>query len=228
MQNFIDYFAKLKVKSHKKLEEYLRFCEENKTEYIKFKTARHHILPKAPACFPEFEDFSTYPWNRVILTHQNHYVAHYLLAQAISNVSINAAWWAMKIMDVKNGRLSTDFIKEESKIFQQLMEEKHAFQILDNNTITENGKTKKENQTEKMIQTRKKNGSSLGEKNPAYGKKWMHKGNKDKFISAENVDEFLKDGWYLGYSGKERKGYLRLKKAIKRNLQKNMEFFKKS
>lgn len=77
-----------------KIKKYVTFCIENReNKIIKYETDRHHILPKADICFPEFKDES---WNICLLSYKNHFIAHSLLADALPNVSsIIFAWNSM-------------------------------------------------------------------------------------------------------------------------------------
>jgi len=60
------------------LVEYFTFIESARLpKRIKFKTAAHHILPRW--AFGQYSNFARFPWNRVILTHSDHLVAHFLL-----------------------------------------------------------------------------------------------------------------------------------------------------
>jgi hypothetical protein len=45
-------------------------------------TDKHHILPRGSDMFPEFECFTLFPWNRIILTKRQHYVAHWILKKS--------------------------------------------------------------------------------------------------------------------------------------------------
>lgn len=42
---------------------------------------RHHILPKSKSLFPQFASFKLHPWNEVLLTPREHFIAHRLLAR---------------------------------------------------------------------------------------------------------------------------------------------------
>lgn len=54
----------------------------------------HHICPKAPDLFPQYSSFKDHSWNRIKLTHREHYIAHKLLAKAFGKSQL-FAFWAM-------------------------------------------------------------------------------------------------------------------------------------
>lgn len=54
----------------------------------------HHICPKAPDLFPEYKSFKHHSWNKIKLSHREHYIAHKLLAKAFGK-SQHFAFWAM-------------------------------------------------------------------------------------------------------------------------------------
>ena len=73
-------------------EEYIRFCLDKKTIPKKGLTQRHHILPKS--LFPEYKSFKN-SWNIVNLTNEDHYIAHFILAEFSQHPSMISAWYAM-------------------------------------------------------------------------------------------------------------------------------------
>lgn len=162
----LQYFltSSLVIKSQTLLEEYITFCLENQTVFKTHHTAKHHILPKADSCFPEYTSLKQNPWNCAILNHQHHYQAHYLLVRAVKNISINAAWWGMRNKDSKLRGIT---IEEQSKIYHNLKSEMHELIIKDNAIIEANGKTKKQNQIIASRKTVAKNKSRDGIKNPS-------------------------------------------------------------
>lgn len=58
--------------------------------YIRFIQSRgpntygelHHICPKAPDMFPEYASLKQFPWNVILLSTREHYIAHWLLWKA--------------------------------------------------------------------------------------------------------------------------------------------------
>ena len=83
---------KLKIKNTDKLKEYIHFCLSNQTEYKKYSTAHHHILPQCKKMFPEFKNEK---FNIVCLTHMDHYIAHSLLFESIDSIYIGYCWFRM-------------------------------------------------------------------------------------------------------------------------------------
>ena len=110
---------KYEIKKHDALQEYITFCMCNNTKRVKYKTAEHHILPKSD--FPEYKDFATHKWNKSILRHEDHYIAHYLLAKAIKSKEMSYAFYAMNNQETKLRNF--DKILEHSSEYQIIMEE---------------------------------------------------------------------------------------------------------
>ncbi|MCE7535596.1 hypothetical protein [Aliivibrio fischeri] len=54
---------------------YLDLCTEEGSEEI------HHILPKS--LFKAFKDFGIHPWNKSLLSSENHLIAHFILAASV-------------------------------------------------------------------------------------------------------------------------------------------------
>lgn len=78
----MDIYEVLKTKPH---------SERHLARYVKFirsrtprsgKTEKHHICPKAMDLFPEYTSFKDHPWNRIDLSHREHYIAHLILWKA--------------------------------------------------------------------------------------------------------------------------------------------------
>lgn len=106
-------------------EEYIRFCLDKKTISKKGLTQRHHILPKC--LFPEYTSFKN-SWNIVILTNEDHYIAHYLLAKFSKHPSLLSAWYAMnnknfldasKPIELIGPKQYSDLIKERNKMISE-------------------------------------------------------------------------------------------------------------
>ena len=88
-----DIYAILASKPHNAhyLKRYYNFilcCGEfNKTLPAEVYTERHHICPKSEDLFSEYKDFRQFPWNKVVLTARQHFLAHWMLFKAYRNQS---------------------------------------------------------------------------------------------------------------------------------------------
>ena len=82
-------------KNEHNLSRYIRFIQNRKTIYEKYKTHRHHILPKAYDFFPEFKDLKIHKWNYTDLSPREHYIAHRLLYRAFPGSSQTCAFYNM-------------------------------------------------------------------------------------------------------------------------------------
>lgn len=106
-------------------EEYIRFCLDKKTIPKKGLTQRHHILPRC--LFPEYKSLKN-SWNIVILTNEDHYIAHYLLAKFSKHPSLVSAWYAMnnknfldasKPIELIGPKQYSELIKERNKMISE-------------------------------------------------------------------------------------------------------------
>ena len=121
LQEFIN--SDIKILSEKKLKQYIDFCIlNNEKEHTVYKTAFHHILPKA--LYPEYANLNENLWNGTYLSHYNHYYAHWLLTEAINNYSMLSAFCAMHNKDIKSGRINKEELISEDN-FQRKMEERN-------------------------------------------------------------------------------------------------------
>jgi hypothetical protein len=122
----MDYLTILTSKSHNfhYLHRYCKFITEclTKNLHATERLVSHHICPKASDLFPEYANFSVYPWNRARLTFRQHYIAHYLLWKAFKG-SQTSAFYAMnnknkgiKIPSNTYDRLMNEASKRSSNI----------------------------------------------------------------------------------------------------------------
>lgn len=76
----------LTLKEHNQhhLLRYIKFIEHYQISNINIKgnVEKHHICPKAADMFPEYKSFSLHPWNCVVLTPRQHFIAHLMLWKA--------------------------------------------------------------------------------------------------------------------------------------------------
>lgn len=66
------------------LNRYIRFIEYCKVKNIGLTKKNcyleaHHICPKAKDLFPEYSSFPDHPWNKILLTARQHFIAHMIL-----------------------------------------------------------------------------------------------------------------------------------------------------
>lgn len=83
-KNFIEI---LKTKPHNEhhLNRYIKFIcslQDVIPIHIKYVTEQHHICPRLNDLFPEYKSFTLHPWNKIVLTRRQHYIAHLMLRKA--------------------------------------------------------------------------------------------------------------------------------------------------
>lgn len=86
----VDIYTILSSKPHNKhyLARYFNFilacgqANSSKTKDELGRTEKHHICPKAKDLFPEYTAFKDHPWNCVVLTARQHFIAHWMLWKA--------------------------------------------------------------------------------------------------------------------------------------------------
>ena len=123
------------------LKRYINFIRSRKENKVGDK---HHICPKAKDMFPQYASFKHHPWNRIILTQREHFIAHMLLYKTFGK-SQSRAFFMMG-----NHR------KSNSRLYKSAREE-HRIRMRTNNPMNN-------------PESRKKVGRS-GASNPMWGKK---------------------------------------------------------
>lgn len=94
----LDIYAILSSKPHNKhyLDRYFNFIlaygQANSSLPYDVYTEKHHICPKAKDLFPEYKSFRECPWNKVILTARQHFIAHWMLWKAYGGSQTQAFW----------------------------------------------------------------------------------------------------------------------------------------
>lgn len=126
----MDIYSVLSSKSHNPhyLNKYIRFvknCQIKNRNYQGY-TENHHICPKANDMFPEYVSFKDYPWNCVVLTARQHFIAHMLLWKTYRNKSMTMSFNMMK--NLKE-------YKVNSKIYEKLKIERSFFMTENNSRI---------------------------------------------------------------------------------------------
>jgi hypothetical protein len=104
------------IKSEEYLEKYVDHCiSKNLIKITTGHFARHHILPKAKTLpFQKYENFQDHPWNQSVLSHYDHYYAHFLLTQAIDHIAVYFSFCKMHNADLKNERITESELIDEN------------------------------------------------------------------------------------------------------------------
>lgn len=89
------------VKDERWLKRYLNFIHNFSLLTSYENTHIHHILPSS--LYPEYKNLKEYYWNKSILTHRAHLIAHYMLAKALGG----NMWFAYNNMNCHNVKLSS-------------------------------------------------------------------------------------------------------------------------
>lgn len=121
-QQLINELSKLEIKSREYLIQYVDFCLEKSNEG--HYDCVHHILPKAKNLpFETYSNLKKNKWNASYLSYKNHFIAHYLLCEAVKHQSVSFSFFSMKNKDFKNGRLTNENIEEFSAEYERLKKE---------------------------------------------------------------------------------------------------------
>ncbi len=91
---------------------------------------KHHICPKSLDLFPEYKSFIKHPWNKVLLTLRQHFVAHFMLAKAFGGKQE----LAFKLMCNRAGRTTSRYYSH--------IRQKHIDQMTNNNHNADGKHTK--------------------------------------------------------------------------------------
>lgn len=115
----IDIYALAASKPHNPhyLARYWKFIQEcrNNNLLLEGIKEKHHILPKAKDLFPEYKSFSSNPWNKVLLTPRQHFIAHWILWKAFSGTM---AYAFLSMSGIRCGEKTSERIS--SKIYAKL------------------------------------------------------------------------------------------------------------
>jgi len=97
---------------------YFKFIEwcSSKTRTSNEYLEAHHILPQAKTQFPEYKSFVDNPWNRIDLTGQEHFIAHWLIWKAQGKFMA----YAFSAMRRKSKVQSNRYFKITGKTYEQL------------------------------------------------------------------------------------------------------------
>lgn len=79
-------------------------------------TEKHHICPKSKHMFPEYKSFKQHPWNCVMLTARQHFVAHWILARAFGG----GMWNAFKMMSKCRTASQERYAIKTSRVYEEI------------------------------------------------------------------------------------------------------------
>ena len=98
---------------------FIKYCSEINHNLPK-PYEKHHICPKSKCLFPEYSDFKVYPWNLIILTPRQHFIAHWILWKTYGKGQTEAFFK----MNQKQPGNKTQYTRVNSKIYAKLRMEK--------------------------------------------------------------------------------------------------------
>lgn len=114
-----DIYSILSSKPHNQhyLNRYWKFVQSFQHQIeITGVTEEHHICPKSDDLFPEYKSLKRNPWNGIHLTKRQHFIAHWILANAYKGKQIYA-FWAMCNQQSPTDSRSRNY-KVSSKIYE--------------------------------------------------------------------------------------------------------------
>jgi len=119
-------------------------------------TEAHHICPKAKDLFPEYKNFSEHKWNKINLTPNQHYIAHWILWKCFKGSQIDAFWK----MNQKQSENKTQYKKLGNKLYAKLRADKSEKQSILMKSLQEDPSFKEKafEATKKNNQKRKESG----------------------------------------------------------------------
>ena len=114
----MDIYTILSTRPHNPhyLNRYIRFIRGCQQKNLNFEgyTEKHHICPKADDMFPEYKNLNINPWNKVILTPRQHFIAHLILCKVYKNNK--SVWYTINMM------MNFSYYTNKSRLYQYLRE----------------------------------------------------------------------------------------------------------
>lgn len=130
----MDIYSILASKPHNPhyLNRYITFIQNcqrhNKREGEYYE--KHHICPKAVDMFPEYASFAINEWNKILLTHRQHFIAHLILWKTFP--SFNSQLIALNLMkknsEIKNSKLY-HIMRTNYRIMMKIKSNKSNFHL---------------------------------------------------------------------------------------------------
>lgn len=190
------------------LKNYRKFIENKlRRTLISKKTEKHHIVP---CCFlpSEFSNNEKDKENLVILTYEEHYIAHFLLYKSFKSKKMVSAFWMMsnrqtclsvKLSAKEYSRFREDYSKINSKKSIEINKRNWSseeYRIKMSERFKEGWKKRRERIASGELPNRKRSKSSKKPSN--FGKVWITDGNKNRYISKEEIELYQSKGYRLG------------------------------
>lgn len=159
--------------------------------------------------FPEYKSLNKNPWNKIILTGRQHYIAHWILAKAFGG----KMWFALHVM--LHGKNKKHNNIKFSK-FYELIRKRHSNEMK-GYIVNKNGKRKriKTNELNDYLINGWKQGSGFS--NFKKGFILINNGFKEKWIKKENYYIFKKQGFIKGKI-KNKGNKIRISKGIEERI----------
>lgn len=193
--NIYDVLSSIPHNPHQ-LKRYVKYIQSllNQTFDPTLYTEKHHICPRSKKFFPEYGNFNKNPWNRIVLTCRQHFIAHKMLAKVYPNSVMVRAYFLMMNSRFNNGLTITS---REYEITRRNCSKEMS------NWISENGHPRgmlgKKNPRSPEYAAR-----MFGKTNPAYGRKRPDLAarnmnpNPESFAKASNT-KLIKHANYYGF-----------------------------
>ena len=181
----MDIYSILASKPHnphylKRYVDFIEGCQKVNENYIGY-TEKHHICPKAKDLFPEYRSFKDHPWNCVVLTARQHFIAHLILCKCF--YKSKSVWYSIKMM--------LNFNKEiipKSKLYEEL-------KIKYSKTISENYKNTKVVRQKDGSYKRVPINDVVNSEGTSKGFIWINDGISEK---TQNKKSIIPNGWVKG------------------------------
>lgn len=123
------YIEILKSKPHdiRQLRRYITFIQKCKELNVNEKNlVAHHICPEASDMFQEYGSFKLHPWNKVLLTERQHYIAHMILWKVYRNKSMTFAFNMMS--NFQNIHFTSRLYEKHREDFRKYISEQNSRQ----------------------------------------------------------------------------------------------------
>lgn len=200
LRNYIDIITQALISDRKRY-------KTSDVRYVYYEN--HHILPRS--LYPDYVDDKL---NKVLLTAQEHFTAHKLLTNIFPGQQMSYAYWRMcccnrdrciiTAEDYEHGRLlNSKYPPFKGKHFTE--ESKQKIGMKSKEYWANGGYVHTKEQDQKMVATRRKNGTYIRSEesnvkcsNTMKGRIYVNNGFKNKQINPDELDTYINEGWKKG------------------------------